>query len=394
MSPKKTAMVYPYNNEFTPYLRFWDYPEYEINHLVSPKGLMLHDKDASWADMGPHIGITVESNFFEVLNQVDAVILADYGSYVTPRGLSGYYIEQKLDLSLEKAKLALSHGKEVFCLADLGADRTEELKIYSQEAPGVLCFSPENHQPPLHKIITPDTKITAPIVFVLGESENTGKFQVELSLRENLTQRGYRVSLLGSRRNCEVVGARSLLTILLNSHIRESEKIDNIHKYIYWVNQEEQPDIIIVGIPGGILPFNEKLHNGHGILAFMVSRSITPDFTVYCMNHWENINQEFLQCFRDILKYRFGCGLDCIHMSRNELDWIKANKFYEEFYLRYEGSMKKCLQEMRTYHPHSYDMLDSTSLEQMVDTLIESLSEENQPYVMEKMGGLTYANFF
>jgi len=389
MFGKKRATVYPYTNEFAPLLRYWpsDSP-YEIIHLVSPKGLALHGKDAAWADLGEPTGILVESDFLAALEDTDVLILADYGAYEAPKGIQGYYLDNKLDISVKKAMLAVDQGKEIVCLADLGDGRQRTLLNYAkQKNAKVTLVSPSlGESEAFAEGINRLSKITCPVVFVLGESENTSKFSVQLGLRANLEKQGYKVAVVGSRGYCQLAGVHSLPSFMLDKSMDDAEKIQAYRRYVLSIERHEKPDIMIIGVPGGIIPFTERLHNGYGIVPFLISNAVHPDMTVFCMNHWDHMVEDLYKSFENSLRYRLGCSLDCICISRNELDWSKASRHDTEFFLRYEGKLDGILQETRAINPHTYDFSKQLDLEKMTQFIIETLSGDQQAYVMEEMG--------
>ena len=384
MKAKKSAMIYPYTNEFTPFLRYWDNDDYEIVQLVSPKGFMLHGKDASRADMGEPLGCIVQSDFEAGLEAIDALILVDYGSYHAPATIDNLYSDQRLDLSLRKAKAALECGKEVLCLADLGTDRTDELLAYAETTQGSIVFAPKESGV-ANVLKTSRLKITTPVIFVMSESENCGKFSVELGLRNALLEKGYNVSLVGSRKHGYLAGVHSVFP-LMSEKIGEYEKIKKFRQYIYDLEKTEDPDVFIIGVPGGLIPFNELFHNGYGIYPYMISQAIRPDFTILCMSHWERVNKAFFQRFEDILTYRFGSALNAIHISRMELDWQKSEHTMTETFSRYEGSLETALKEYKEAFAHSYDLMDSAQMDALADHIIRSLSSDENVHILEEMG--------
>jgi peptide maturation system protein (TIGR04066 family) len=123
--------------------------------------------------------------------------------------------------------------------------------------------------------------IDTPVIFVLGTGERTNKFEIQLALRENMMKMGYKASQVGTREYCELLGFHSFPRFMFGNGISEISKIASFNRFIKSLERDECPDVIIIGVPRGIMPFNNRLPNGYGILAYEVSQAVTPDSTVY-----------------------------------------------------------------------------------------------------------------
>ena len=77
-------------------------------------------------------------------------------------------------------------------------------------------------------------------------------------LKTYLNNLDYKVCVVSSRTNAELFGIHSFPEFMLQHNLDESSKIINFNHYIKELEVSEKPEIIIIGVPGGIMPVSEK----------------------------------------------------------------------------------------------------------------------------------------
>lgn len=162
-------------------------------------------------------------------------------------------------------------------------------------------------------------KIEVPIIVIAGLWENTDKFKTSLVLRNKLLNEGYRVSQIGSRSYCELFGFHSFPTFMTDSGISENDKPLMLNRYVKNIADSEEPDVIIIGIPGSIQSFNDKYTNRFGILPYLTFQALLVDFLIMC-TFYEYSSIKFLDEISQLCKYRFSCCVDAYHMSNLYID--------------------------------------------------------------------------
>lgn len=307
------TIVYPFNEEFLPIIRHKNLVnDLEITKLVSLNGWGYIGKDAGFIDYGEPIGINVENNFESALEESDKVIFCDYRDEINYKRL----IEPKINMAIEK-------GKDIVCLLSLSNEEKE--KIEEKCKSNGVKFAYYNNE---YKITFEENhfneekleKIDVPVIFVIGMMENADKFEVQLALRDGFLREGYKVSQIGSRRYSSFFNMKSIPDFMFRKDVKEYEKIVFFNRYIKEIERRENPDVIIIGVPGAILPVNEKFKGDFGIMAFEISRAVTPDATVLCSNYVD-FNEQYFKELHLLLKYRFGLSMDCIYMNNKSIDY-------------------------------------------------------------------------
>jgi peptide maturation system protein (TIGR04066 family) len=364
---KHKIVVYPYDDQFTPVLRHQDLlQDYEVVGLVSPKGWGLTGRDAGEADNGSPLGISVTSDFEGSLECCDAVLFSE----------SRIQLEFRQYL-MPKVMKAIEAGKDILFTSSLTDDLCNEILKACTDHSVDFIYYPETRG--VSRGIAGDDDllcdIDTPVIFVLGTGERTNKFEIQLALRENIMKMGYKVSQVGTREYCELLGFHSFPRFMFGDAISETSKIVSFNRFIKGLERNECPDVIIIGIPGGIMPFNNSLPNRFGILAYEVSQAVTPDSTVYSC-YYSEYTPEYFSKMIDTLKYRLGCKVDCYNMSNNIFDWVISRA---EGRIAYTSSNSRFIDEkLKAYEQLElpvFNVLSSEGIARMVDCLINKLSE-------------------
>ncbi|MCX7921764.1 MAG: TIGR04066 family peptide maturation system protein [Clostridia bacterium] len=318
MSKKENLMIYPFDSQSSPLLRYCNLlDQYSITAVVSPNGWGMSGKDVGIADGGSNIGITIDRDFDGKLGLCDTVLfteasaLLDFKIFIYP-----------------KIQKAIAAGKNIICLMDIENATVEQLReVCDNKGVYFKKFSPTEDLNPYNEKNVKDTqllKINVPVIFVLGMAERTQKFEIQLSLRENLINAGYRVSQVGTRHYCEMFGFHSFPKFMYSCSITESDKIIMFNHFIKHIELTEKPDVVIVGIPGGVIPFNNKFTNNFGILAYEISNAVTPDASILSVLY-DDYKEEHFERLSTSIRYKLGLDVDCFNLSNIKFDWNASN---------------------------------------------------------------------
>lgn len=319
------AIVYPYNVLVTEFMRYRDLIEkYEIVAAVSPQGIGSEGIDCSFLDNGEETGILITHDFEEALDRCDTVIIAEYKYH--------YFFDGSDFESVvyERAIEAMKKGKNVISMHLFKQDEllyTEakrqnvhyECVIKAQQIEE--CYYNEN--PDFMSIY----KIDVPVITIVGLHEETNKFGIQLALRKLFLQTKLNVLQIGTKPYCEFFGFHSIPIAMLDGSLSEERKIIYFNHFVYNLVKKEMPDIIILGIPGGIVPISMRLHQHFGLLAYEIGCAIQTDYTILTvpLSSTENLD---LDEIKEVLISKLGSGFDCIAMSNNSID---NNDLFSEY---------------------------------------------------------------
>jgi peptide maturation system protein (TIGR04066 family) len=366
---KKKALIYPYSREFTPILRCRELLlDYEIVSVVSPKGFMLCDKDVGQADFGENIGIIVKENFKEEIKKCDAVIISDC------------IVNQKfIDTIISNIEFAIESGKNVVCTMFINNEVLQELRKKSFEKNvefKYICNETFDIEINDDENIIP---IDVPIIMVEGVTEGVGKFGIELSLTSELRRNGYKVSTVCTRNYSELVNLHSIPSFMYSTGNTEVEKIVKFNRYVKSIELFEKPDIIIIGIPGGSIKYNDKLTNQFGIMTYLISRAVQADFSILCT--WcDDKLEHYINNILEIYEKRFEFQIDCICISNSSFN-IEQSDLNRKFIFNYLDNQRiedVIKQVQKKIDIPTYRISDSKSLESIIENIINKLSDQTK----------------
>ncbi len=316
----RKIIIYPFDIYSVPYIRHSSLiDDSEIIGAVSPRGWGFCGKDACVADGGDNTGIIVSDNFEDALDICDTVL----------------FIQSETPLDFEKQiypkiKTAINKKKSIINMLQLDNITIQEVQelCSDKNISFTNYYLHKEKQPPL--IIQKEYlfEICKPVVFVLGLCEGTHKFEIQLSLREKFINEGYRVCQIGSRNSCEFLGFHSFPDFMYSKDILESNKIVLFNHFVKQIEKRENPDVIMIGIPGGIMPINNNITNRFGILAYEVCQAVTPDSAILSI-HYSDFDKEFLEKLLTNVRYKFNIEVNCYNLANKKLDMIDSENNYE-----------------------------------------------------------------
>lgn len=306
------VLIYPFNEDFEPFIKYGNFMEnMEIVELLSPSGWGLRDKVIA--------GKVLNHDVNEVRwENIDAVVLID-------SGIIGLTDREILEVILITAR----KGKKIVVNRNLNENTfLDILNICKNE--NVELIDKRNKVQGEEFLDKRLQRIETPVVFVAGMGEKCNKFEVQMFLKSHLNNLDYKVCVVSSRTNAELFGIHSFPEFMLQHDLDESSKIINFNHYLKRLEESETPDIIIIGVPGGIMPVSEKHTEHFGILAFEVFNAVKCDALLFCI-HNNKYTKEYFDELQNLCQYRFHTSIDAVVIS---------NYAYDGFSLETEGQIK------------------------------------------------------
>jgi peptide maturation system protein (TIGR04066 family) len=241
------------------------------------------------------------------------------------------------DLLYRCIERAAKRQKNILVSKKLSTEQMEQIKA--------ICKQNNVHVQFLYADVSTDIindtaemlySIDTPIISVSGVDENTNKFEVQLELYNRLKKDGYSVSWVSSRNEMLLCGEHPLPDFMFQTSISETQKILMYNHFVKFIEEQESPDVIILGIPGEMMP-NSKLQVGHfGTTAFQIFNAVNPDFSVLCV-HCNGNNEDYFDRLLQAMEYKFSVETDCIYISSISKDPFSLNKITPVEYVLYNN---------------------------------------------------------
>lgn len=365
---RKKLIIFPFDSQVSPIVRHKSLLEnMDIVGVVSPKGWGYDGQDAGRIGRGTALGLEVTSDFDAALDLCDTVYFTE--SYKT------------IDLDIfvyPKIFKAIEKGKNIICSVPIENSVYDEISAACKNTGvdfkyynSLKYLDKYNFQESLpEKLLI----IKTPVIFIAGLGENVHKFEVQLALRENFLDIGYRVSQIGSRNFCELLEFHSFPAFMYSKGLSESDKILLFNRFVKQIESNEKPEIILIGIPGGIMPLSEKFTCKFGITAFEVSQALKPDAAVLC-TYYENETSYFNEISKAV-RYKFGFPVDCHVLSNIMIDYDKSKRMNKMSISTVDcGFINEKITSYTGLNEPVYNILDKDNMQAMSKYIIDKLSE-------------------
>ena len=296
-------LVYPVNENLVPLVRYKDLlPSYSEVIPVAPRGFGYEGLDAALLDGGPMTGSLVSCEFSEALQKADAVF---FDHCDAPLNAGQYALLIRETQQAGKAVL-LTKSLKVFLASKGVAVAMDGVSILGRPADDLLGNDEE-------KLL----EIPVPCVVVLGTGRRTGKFDLQLNLRNVFQQAGYSVTQFGSKEYSSLFGFDPLPQFLFDLG-SQREKILAFNHLVYETVKRDNSDVVLLGVPGGIMPINPFEFDEYGELAFLMGTAVHADTgicSLYCAPYPESV----LENIRRICLYRHGVPIKYMNLSNHDL---------------------------------------------------------------------------
>lgn len=209
-------------------------------------------------------------------------------------------------------------------------------------------------------------KVSTPIIFVLGIYEHTSKLDTLLYLHKAAKTAGYRpLSVLTKTNDFNLKDCRGFPKFMFDDGVNDKLKVLLFNHYIRKLELEKRPDLILVGIPGEIMPINKELFGNFSIMPFLVSNAISCDYAVLKLFN-DYYTKEFAEKMRNYCSQKYSIELDSFAISETILDVTNADKRPT---LQYYYSNKKHKDLDKMYYFEYVDGYGRSLQQHMLDTL-------------------------
>jgi peptide maturation system protein (TIGR04066 family) len=293
----KIAVIYPIKKEYVEIIKYKNMLKgFEKIIPVSLVGQGIEHRDVGEFIKGEPLGMEVTSDFETSIQDATEIIFTEFSELVYEKMI--YSMEQK---------------KNIICLFKL-EDEVEVLIIQTCKNKGITyknyCNSkevyPEVKDNKLHKI-------NVPILLICGISEYTNKFELQLKARNEFLKRGYNVSQVGSKEYSRLFGMHNFPEFMF-SNMQDVDKIYRFNSYIKEIENTEEPEILIIGVPGGAMQYDADHPNGFGIINYLVSNALTVDVTMLSLA-FNEYDESFWDFAENYMKYRYEYPVQSFHLS-------------------------------------------------------------------------------
>lgn len=347
----KKVLIYPFTEEMAPFVKQENLlKDIDITSIVSLKGNgILGDK---YKFNGK--SLEVSENFDKELEKCTYILL------------NNFYSDESENIILENIKKAVNHGKKIIFFSNSNSNIDNLKMIIPKEQQFEINSSKNMVKDFQGRIYNIDT----PVIFVCSIFEGLEKFDIQLALRNKLLIDGYKVLQIGTRQVCELFDFYSFPEFMYSNNIEEQDKVLMFNNTLKKLELEKKPDLIIIGIPGGILPFSSKAFGDFGITMYKVLQAVTPDCTILSIPYGKYSDEE-ISYFGKITKSKFNIEVDYYNIAAKSILSHPTETMGKPFYLTLGKSLVE--KKIATLQNKNVFCLSNKS---EIDRLIELMIKE------------------
>ena len=349
-------MVYPASRYVSVLARYREMiSDCEEIRFVIPNGWGADGADFSTLDGGSLTGVKISHDFEGSLKEADAVLFAEGPIPLPERFL------------LERVNQAAQAGKPV-----VFEQLPEELR---NKLPGQYEVLRDNGLISVKRPSFQDPEISTvpvPVVFVMGTGPHTNKLEVQAALGRYFQAQGYSVSHVASRNLGSFLGFHTIPESLFTQARTTRDKIILLNRYFHKVYLQDKPEVMILGLPGGIMPVNPVRFEDFGERAYLISQAVTPDATVLC-SYTLDLTQEYAEEMQAVCRYRLGAVVKHLVISGTGMEISSDTR--QTQYSMVPGSLIRPSCEAGLKGVGCYYALDSKDMETLGAAVLQELTE-------------------
>lgn len=294
-----SILIYPFCRKFSEFARCQEaLKEFDKVIPIAPKGFGMDGEDVSVCDGGNPLNLKISSDYAANIIQAD---VAFFG-----------YIEANISAESYKEKIskALALKKRVFVTKELREFLGDMDEFQLVE---LLDYTDNIQESSLSLNLLP---IPVPVIMVFGVGDRCDKFSIQVKLGNFFANQGYGVLNCGTKDFSKLFGIEALPAFLFEP-MDNSLKIRQFNSYIYNRVCKENPEVVIIGVPGGIMQVNPYEFSEFGELAFIISNAIKADISILSL-YKQELNEEFLEHLIKLCRYKFNYQVNYINIANTD----------------------------------------------------------------------------
>lgn len=297
----KKLAVFPFTYEYRELLMYSKYlKEYELASCIT---LNEVDKECLSRELNDGSDNVITENFEMAIKNCD-VILFMYNKNIL---LSREEYIRKMDMAAEEKKEILLSQP---CREYVGLDIPIRTVTFGEKNSTIAELN-------LNESNSYIKNIDVPAIGIMGLGDFCNKFCTELEIGRYFEDKGYKVLHFGSKDYVELYGGWALPKFIFDKSLTVTDRIVKWNKYLFEVCSAKKPDLLVIGMPGGIMPLNNKVLNDYGEIPFILSNGVNLDVGVLCSFFYESVNKNYFDEYGNYCKYKLNCDIEFINISNS-----------------------------------------------------------------------------
>lgn len=350
-------VIYPYTGNEIYLIDFFQEQGFEVIP-VSLNGFSLNNKAATYRlNRESKYYIKCIDNLDLALDQCDTIYLCK----------TKYY--DKFINALVKAR---ENHINVICANEL---KTDDYNKYIND----ITYLPKNENLQFEDKLVYEKiyEFYTPIVFINSLINDSDEVDILFKFIRKLKEQGLHISGISN----------SIDTSLLKLHSYKecgfSDKIDvksifSLNHFIKYINDLENPDIIVIHHPEPIVMYNKEYPFDFGLSAYAISHALSPDYCI-CCSYLATSNIEYWNEFNNANRYRLGYEVNAVHLSNTIADIGNINDHVSSKTIRIpvDSSLREYEIMDDSNNLYISYLLDDNQMEKTVDRCLHTVKNDS-----------------
>ncbi len=307
---KKRIAIFPIDESIMPYIKYKLIDQYEVAAgYTSNKGSYLGKE------------FILENGRFTIKN----INQCDYSEFDIMWVVDSDEIDRFEDDILPIVEQAAYNKKDIYVSVSMNQDIFLKCQEICKSNNVTFIKITEDDQINLELTETL-LKVSTPIVFVLGIYEHTSKLDTLLYLHKAAKVAGYRpISILTKTNNFNLEDCHGFPKFMLNDGLSDKMKILLFNHFIRKLELEKMADLILIGIPGEIMPINRMHFGNFSIMPYLVANAVSCDYAVLKLFN-DFYTKEFAEEVKNYCTYKYAVDIDSFVVSETIIGVANVDK--------------------------------------------------------------------
>lgn len=293
----KSIALFPFSKEMHAFIRYSDMTCINIDNIYD---LKYSGRVGTKVSQLLEIDSKILNKDYEV-KDIENICWETIDTLVIGHIIEVSFLERNKDIIIRVIREALNKNIKVY-LFDSKEEVLRNTDISSNK--NIISFEVEKSMVPQNRFGRLYS-IPQPVLGVFGTSSKQGKFSLQLEIKRQLQQRGYKIGHLGTEPTSLLLGCDELYPMGYNStiYVYEHNAINYINELMHRISSKEK-DLIIVGGQSGVVSMMQHRLNQFPCRQNNFLLATQPDAVVLCINAYDDIeyierNIKFLESFID-----------------------------------------------------------------------------------------------
>lgn len=151
-----------------------------------------------------------------------------------------------------------------------------------------------------------------------------------------------------------------------------------MNHYLFSYYKEYQPDLMVIGIPGEIVPLASDQKENFSELALVISNAVDVDTGILNIYHTEQVSEEYLETLNALCQRKYNVDIGAYCISDQVLYFNTKEKKYEVQYVK--DKHQENVSNINYENENVFSINDKEKAARIFANLMEEL-EENIRFV-------------